>query len=101
MATSYVGISEISVPVEGAASLRRAFDERLGAVDHWPGFVSLELLQDRKQPGRYLMITRWATREEFLNYMRSEDHRRSHDRIERGPLRPRPAGFSENDQVAR
>lgn len=59
------------------------------------------MLQDRKQPGRYLMITRWATREEFLSYMRSEDHRCSHDRIERGPLGPRPAGFSEYDQVAR
>lgn len=101
MGTPYVGISEISVPVEGVASLRQAFAERLRAVDHWPGFNGLELLQDRKRPGRYLMITRWTTRQEFLNYMRSEDHRRSHGRIERGPLGPRPAGFSEYDQVAR
>lgn len=101
MQAIYVGISEISVPPEGADSLREAFAERLGAVDHWPGFAGLELLQDRKRPGRYLMITRWATRTQFLAYMRSEDHKRSHDRIERGPLGPRPAGFSEYDQVAR
>jgi heme-degrading monooxygenase HmoA len=101
MEAPYVGISEISVPAEGAASLRQAFAERLGAVDGWPGFAGLELLQDRKRPGRYLMITRWATRAQFLAYMRSEDHRRSHRRIDRGPTGPRPAGFSEYDQVAK
>lgn len=101
MDAPYVGISEISVPAGGAGSLRQAFAERLGAVDSWPGFAGLELLQDRKNPGRYLMITRWATRAQFLAYMRSEDHRRSHQRIDRGPAGPRPAGFSEYDQVAR
>jgi heme-degrading monooxygenase HmoA len=101
MEAPYVGISEITVPAGGAASLRRAFAERLGAVDHWPGFGGLELLQDRKQPGRYLMITRWATRAQFLAYMRSEDHRRSHQRIDRGSEGPRPAGFREYDQVAK
>ncbi len=101
MGNPYVGISEISVPMEGAAALRRAFAERLGAVDGWPGFGGLELLQDRKRPGRYLMVTRWQTREQFLAYMRSEDHRRSHRRIEPGPTGPRPAGFTEYDLVGK
>jgi heme-degrading monooxygenase HmoA len=100
MEAPYVGISEISVPAEGTAALRQAFSERLGAVDGWPGFGGLELLEDRRQPGRYLMITRWATRAQFLAYMRSEDHRRSHRRIDQGPAGPRPAGFTEYDLVA-
>ena len=96
----YVAISEISVPETGAKGLERAFEQRLGAVDSWPGFEGLELLQDRRVAGRYLMICRWDTREHFLAYMRSEDHRRSHDRIPRGPEGPSPAGFTEYNRVA-
>jgi heme oxygenase (mycobilin-producing) len=96
----YVAISEISVPEAGVTGLERAFEQRLGAVDAWPGFQGLELLQDRRVGGRYLMICRWDTHEHFLAYMRSEDHKRSHARIPRGPEGPVPAGFSEYNQVA-
>jgi heme-degrading monooxygenase HmoA len=69
-------------------------------VDGWPGFRGLELLKDRKTPGRYLMICRWDSREHFLAYMRSDDHRRSHARIPRGVNGPSPAGFTEYDRIA-
>jgi heme-degrading monooxygenase HmoA len=46
------------------------------------------------------MICHWDSREQFLAYMRSADHRRSHERIPRGPDGPSPAGFTEYDQVA-
>jgi heme-degrading monooxygenase HmoA len=101
MGAPYVGISEISVPLEGGAALQLAFQDRLRAVDGWPGFTGLELLQDRRHPGRYLMITRWASKGQFLAYMRSTDHQRSHARIVKGPLGPRAAGFSDYDLVAR
>ena len=97
---SYVAISEIAVPEEGAAGLEKAFEERLRAVDGWPGFRGLELLRDRRSTTRYLMLCRWDTREQFLAYMRSEDHRRSHARIPRGDIAPAPAGFTEYDKVA-
>lgn len=96
----YVAISEIAVPLAGANALEGAFRDRLGAVDSWPGFLGLEVLQDRRKTGRYLMICRWETREHFLAYMRSEDHRRSHARIPDGPDGPSPAGFSEYDRIA-
>jgi heme-degrading monooxygenase HmoA len=97
---SYVAVSEIAVPEAGAEALKQAFQNRLHAVDGWPGFQGLELLKDRKAPGRYLMICRWDSREHFLAYMRSDDHRRSHARIPRGPDGPSPAGFTEYDRVA-
>ena|SRR5579884_1331672 len=97
----YVAISEIAVPEAGEGALEVAFRDRLRAVDSWPGFRGLELLKDRKSPGRYLMLCRWDSREQFLAYMRSEDHRRSHARIPRGENGPRPAGFDEYDTVAR
>lgn len=97
----YVAVSEIAVPPEGADALRAAFEQRLGAVDHWDGFEGLELLADRRQPGRYLMISRWRSREVFVAYMRSADHERSHARIPKGPQAPKAAGFDEFDVVAR
>lgn len=97
----YVGISEIAVPSGGATALEVAFQDRLRAVDRWPGFAGLELLQDRRRPGRFLMITRWASKSQFLAYMRSADHKRSHARIGTGPLGPRPNGFTDYDLVAR
>jgi heme-degrading monooxygenase HmoA len=97
---TYVAVSEIAVPVAGAPALESAFRDRMGAVDAWPGFLGLEVLQDRRKAGRYLMICRWESREQFLAYMRSDDHRRSHARIPQGPAAPSPAGFSEYTLVS-
>lgn len=96
----YVAISEIAVPEAGEAALERAFHDRLRAVDRWPGFRDLQLLKDRKDAGRYIMICRWDTRQQFLAYMRSTDHRRSHARIPGGPDAPAPAGFRDYILVA-
>ena len=96
----YVAVSEISVDAEGIDALQRAFENRLGAVDGWDGFEGLELLADRRQRGRYLMISRWRSREVFVEYMRSTDHQRSHARIPTGPHAPKAAGFDEFDVVA-
>ena len=96
----YVAISEIAVPVDGADALEASFRTRLGAVDDWPGFLGLEVLRHRRKPGCYLMISRWSSKERFTEYMRSADHRRSHDRIPDGDHAPRPAGFDDFDRVA-
>ena len=100
MEPPYVAVSEIRVDREGDAALRAAFADRLRAVDAWEGFDGLELLADRREPGRFLMISRWASRDVFVTYMRSTDHRRSHERIPTGPHAPRAAGFDEFDLVA-
>jgi heme oxygenase (mycobilin-producing) len=97
----YVAVSEIRVDTAGIAALEAAFADRLRAVDRWEGFEGLELLADRRDPGRYLMISRWSSQEVFATYMRSADHRRSHDRIPGGPHAPHAAGFDEFDLVAR
>lgn len=97
----YVALSEIRVDAEGVAPVREAFHDRLRAVDQWEGFLGLELLADRRDVGRFLMVSRWSSREVFVEYMRSEDHRRSHARISRDPHGPRAAGFDEFDEVAR
>jgi heme oxygenase (mycobilin-producing) len=97
---TYVAFSHLEVPEEGVEALESAFGDRLGAVDTWPGFAGLEVLADRRQPGRYVMITRWATKDAFLAYMRSAEHDASHARVPGGPARPRAAGFEEYRLVA-
>lgn len=96
----YVAVSEIAVDVEGADALETAFANRLRAVESWPGFEGLELLADRRKQGRYLMLSRWRSREVFVAYMRSAAHEASHARIPDGPHAPRAAGFDEFDVVA-
>ena len=96
----YVAVSEIAVDAQGQDAMLAAFADRLHAVDRWEGFLGLELLADRRTAGRYLMVSRWTSREVFVTYMRSQDHRESHDRIPGGDHAPRAAGFDEFDVVA-
>lgn len=97
---AYVAISEIAVDVEGAPALEAAFRDRIGLVEGWPGFLGLEVLRHRRRPGRYLMVSRWSSKETFQAYMRSEAHDRSHERMPGGPHAPRPAGFGDYEVIA-
>lgn len=98
---AFVAHSEIRVPADGVPDLLAAFRDRLGEVDAWPGFVDLEIWQDVRDVERFVMVSWWSDAESFSDYMRSQDHRRSHDRIPKGPAAPRPAGFSRFRVVAR
>ena len=98
---SFVAHSEIRVPPDGATGLTAAFRSRLGEVDGWPGFSHLEVWQDERDTQRFVMVSWWENRESFTNYMRSQSHRRSHDRIPTGPDAPRPAAFARFQVVAR
>ena len=96
----YVAISEVGVPPEGAEELERAFAGRLHLVDAAPGFLGLEVMRDRRRDDRYLMVTRWETRADYLRYMRSPEHAASHARVRRGPGAPWAAGFREYEVLA-
>lgn len=45
------------------------------------GFVDLQVWRSDRDPAEVLMVTRWDDRESFTAYMRSADHRASHERI--------------------
>ncbi|MDZ7679828.1 MAG: antibiotic biosynthesis monooxygenase [Acidimicrobiales bacterium] len=97
----FVAFSELTVPEGGEPRLDAAFRNRLGAVERAPGFRGLEVWADQARPTEYSMVTWWDSRESFQQYLRSEDHRRSHDRIPTGPLGPRPRSFRRFRVVAR
>lgn len=94
MTGSFVAFSEIDIDPVGSDRLTQAFRDRLGAVDAWPGFRRLEVWEDEGTPGRFVMVSWWDDKESFKTYMRSADHRLSHDRIPSEPAAPRPVSFS-------
>lgn len=58
-----------------------AFRGRLGLVDGADGFIDLQVWQSDRDLGEVIMVSRWHDRAAFRTYMKSPDHRTSHDRI--------------------
>lgn len=98
---AFVAFSQLAVPSEGHDALEAAFVHRLRAVDGWPGFQSLEVWADIGDPTAFAMVSWWDSPESFRNYMQSDEHRRSHDRITTGEHRPTARGFHRFQVVAR
>ena len=69
--------------MERADALVGAFRARVRLVDRADGFVDLQVWQSDRDPGELIMVSRWRDRRAFTAYMRSDDHRVSHDRIPR------------------
>src|SRR4051794_9373425 len=78
----YVSMSRLRIPPEDAPALVAAFRRRARLVDGAEGFVDLQVWQSDRDRGEVLMVSRWITREHFKAYMRSREHRTSHERID-------------------
>jgi heme-degrading monooxygenase HmoA len=77
----YVSMSRLRIPVARADALVRAFRARVRLVDQADGFVDLQVWQSDRDAGELIMVSRWRDRAAFTAYMRSADHKTSHDRI--------------------
>jgi heme oxygenase (mycobilin-producing) len=80
----YVSVSRLRVQEDRVDELVAAFRGRAGLVDGFEGFVDLQVWRSDRDPGEILMVSRWNSREHFKEYMRSREHRVSHDRIPGG-----------------
>src|SRR5688500_297267 len=78
----YVSVSRLRVAPGRAPELIGAFNRRAGLVESHPGFVDLQVWQSDRDAGELLMVSRWRDRECFKAYMKSADHRASHERID-------------------
>jgi heme-degrading monooxygenase HmoA len=78
----YVSVSRLKIAPNRAPELLDAFRRRSRDVERHDGFVDLEVLQSDRDPGEISMVSRWRDRACFTAYMKSEDHRRSHARID-------------------
>jgi heme-degrading monooxygenase HmoA len=80
----YVSMSRLAIPVERAPELVEAFRNRARLADMAHGFIDLQVWQSDRDPGEIIMVSRWCDRGAFANYMKSADHKISHNRIDPG-----------------
>jgi heme-degrading monooxygenase HmoA len=88
---SVVKINVIAVPEGAGPELEARFAARLGAVENMPGFEGFELLRPAKGGDRYFVYTRWASEEDFQDWLNSEQFRHGHRDTGSAPQRP-PVG---------
>ena len=89
---AFVITSEVTVDPEATGVLEAAFQDRVRLVEAASGFQRIEVWRDVARPGVFQMVSWWDTAEDFRAYMRSDDHRTSHDRIPAAPHKPRGTG---------
>jgi heme-degrading monooxygenase HmoA len=77
----YVSVSRLRVQTGREDELVARFRDRLGLVDDFDGFVDLQVWQSDRDAGEMLMVSRWRDRACFTEYMRSAEHKRSHERV--------------------
>jgi heme oxygenase (mycobilin-producing) len=78
----YVSMARLRVDPARAPELVAAFRRRARLVDRFPGFVDLQVWHSDRDRGELIMVSRWATRAHFRDYMRSAEHRASHARVD-------------------
>ncbi|UTI63167.1 antibiotic biosynthesis monooxygenase [Paraconexibacter antarcticus] len=84
---SVVKINAITVPRERFDEFERRFATRAGRVSDAEGFESFELLRPNDDREVCLVITRWASEEAFLGWVRSPDFAAGHaQHREEGPV---------------
>jgi heme-degrading monooxygenase HmoA len=78
----YVSMSRLRVESERSDELVAAFQGRAGLVESHDGFIDLQVWRSDRDPSEVLMVSRWSDRDAFRAYMRSADHRASHERLD-------------------
>lgn len=77
----YISMSHLRIDPDRAPELIDAFRRRSGSVEGHEGFIDLQVWQSDRDAGAVVMVSRWEDRQCFKAYMKSADHRASHDRI--------------------
>lgn len=86
---SVVVINAVTVPAGAREEFEARFASRAGQVSKAEGFEAFELLRPDASD-RYLVYTRWRTREDFEAWMRSRYFAEGHAQHEqRGPVSTR------------
>jgi heme-degrading monooxygenase HmoA len=93
----YVSVSRLRVDVDRSDDLVEAFRRRVRLVESHAGFVDLQVWRSDRDPGEVLMVSRWSDRDAFKAYMRSSDHRTSHNRVD--PALRRAIGLERLEQL--
>jgi len=93
---SIIKINAITVPENSGDELGKRFAARRDSMEGTSGFEGFELLQPTDERRTWLVITRWATEEDFENWRTSQDFQKSHGANEASSAEPptKPVGMS-------
>ena len=70
--------NRIYVTPEYAEAFEQRFRERAGLVDQMPGFISNQILRPVNEGDPYVVFTIWKSRQDFLNWVRSDAFVKGH-----------------------
>jgi heme-degrading monooxygenase HmoA len=70
--------NRIYVGAEYREAFEKRFRERAGLVDGMPGFVSNQVLRPVNDGDPYVVFTTWRSRDDFLNWVRSDAFVKGH-----------------------
>ena len=70
--------NRIYVSPEYAEAFEQRFRERAGLVDQMAGFVSNQILRPVNEGDPYVVFTTWNSRQDFLNWVRSDAFVKGH-----------------------
>ncbi|HEX2168987.1 MAG TPA: antibiotic biosynthesis monooxygenase [Nitrososphaera sp.] len=79
----FVAISQIKIKPEMADKLEEAFRNRRHHVDTFDGFLGLQFLRGESKKDYFVGIFRFKDKESFLQYMKSDAHKVSHNSNEK------------------
>ena len=79
-----ISMFHVRVPAEAVAGFERSWQQRGGQVDKMPGFRGLEVLRDGQEAGKYIVLTRWDSRESFEGWANSPEFTAAHARSSSG-----------------
>jgi heme-degrading monooxygenase HmoA len=70
--------NRIYVTANYADAFEERFRNRAGLVDGMPGFISNQLLRPVNEGDPYVVFTAWNSRQDFLNWVRSDEFVKGH-----------------------
>lgn len=85
--------NRIYVKDEFSDAFEKVFRERARLVDEMPGFISNQVLRPVNEGDPYIVFTLWNSREDFMNWVRSDAFVKGH--AQSGTL-PKEAYFKPN-----
>lgn len=77
----YVSMSRLQVEADRSDELVGAFGNRARLVESHDGFIDLQIWRSDRDSAEVLMVSRWRDRDAFTAYMKSPDHKVSHQRM--------------------
>lgn len=81
---AYIVMNAVTVPADRAQEFEHRFASRAGKIKEQAGFEAFELMRPADGSERYIVYTRWVSRDAFEMWVRSPDFAAGHSQHREG-----------------